>query len=135
MLQLNCWISAKGCQEDRFKFPYKIKCPSGVKEFKNKKDVWDELVFVSRQSQQAGFSAIGECCFYDSFYFANNSDLVDAQSQSLIKAYLYSKESNTPPFDNIQVTPSSFIDSYMTIRDELVHIRNQELREKQANGK
>tara|TARA_R100001594_G_scaffold65971_1_gene100308 strand:- start:1189 stop:1401 length:213 start_codon:yes stop_codon:yes gene_type:complete len=67
-------------------------------------------------------------------YFANNSDLIDTECQAMIKSYLYTKESSTPPFSSLQTTPASFIDDFMIVRDELNHIHNQEIRESQANG-
>lgn len=96
----------------------------------------DELLIVAYQSEQEGFGKVlGEAVFYESLYFANNSDLVDTESQAMIRSYLYSKESNTPPFATIQDTPADYIDKWVIIRDELTLIQNQQIKEQQNNGK
>ena len=81
ILKLNCWISSKGISENRFTFPYKARCSSGFKEFNNKNDVWDEILKIAYETEKAGFDAIGESCYFESLYFANNSDLIDPDSQ------------------------------------------------------
>ncbi|MAG59898.1 hypothetical protein CMO96_03875 [Candidatus Woesebacteria bacterium] len=124
------WISAKGLQDDRFKFPYKAKTSSGIKEFKNIGDVEDELLIVACESEKHGFN-IGEAIWYDHFYFCNSSDLIDMESQALIKSYLYCQESNTSPYGSLQETPANFIDKWMIVRDEFTHIRNLEIKERQ----
>ena len=107
-----------------------------MKEFKDKGDVWDEILNVAYQSEKEGFGKVlGEAVFYESLYFANNSDFVDTESQAMIRSYLYSRESNTPPFATLQETPADFIDKYMIVRDELTHIHNQQVKEQQKNGK
>jgi hypothetical protein len=135
ILKLNCWISSKGISENRFTFPYKARCSSGFREFNNKNDVWDEILKIAYETEKAGFDAIGESCYFESLYFANNSDLIDPDSQSMIKTYLYTRESFTPPFQDLNSTPASFIDQFMIVRNELNYIHNQELKEKQNNGK
>lgn len=124
------WISAKGVQDNKFKFPYKAKASSGIKEFKNVGDVEDELLAVAYESEKQGFS-IGEAVWYEHFYFCNTSELIDKESQILIKSYLYCQESNTPPFVSLDKTPANFIDNWMIVRDELTHIRNLDAKERQ----
>lgn len=103
-----------------------------MKEFKNKGDVLEELKKIAIESERCGFW-VGEAIYYDSFSFANHSDIVDAESQALIKGYLYCKETGTSPFDNLMTTPASFVDKYMIIRDELNYIHNLEIKEQSRN--
>jgi len=127
---LNVWISAKGLQDDKFTFPYKAKTSEGIKEFKNMSDVEDELVRTAYESERQGFN-IGEAVWLEHLYFCNTSDLVDTESQTLIKAYQYCTESGTPPYESLDKTPANFIDNWMIVRDELTHIRNIDIKERQ----
>jgi len=127
---LNVWISAKGLQDDKFTFPYKAKTSDGIKEFKNMSDVEDELVRTAYESERQGFN-IGEAVWLEHLYFCNTSDLVDTESQTLIKAYQYCTESGTPPYESLDKTPANFIDNWMIVRDEITHIRNIDIKERQ----
>ena len=127
---MNVWISAKGLQEDKFKFPYNAKTSDGIKEFKDMNDVDNELVRTTYESEKQGFN-VGEAVWYEHFYFCKTSDLIDRESQSLIKAYQYCTESNTSPYESLDKTPANFIDNWMIVRDELTHIRNIDMKERQ----
>ena len=124
---MNVWISAKGLQDDKFKFPYTAKTSDGIKEFKDINDVDDELVRTAYDSEQQGYN-VGEAVWYEHFYFCNTSDLIDRECQTLIKAYMYCTESGTSPYPSLQDTPAKFIDNWMIIRDEINHIRNLEVK-------
>ena len=45
---------------------------------------------------------------------------------TLIKKYIYTKLSNTPPYQSIQETPFTFIDDFLVIDQESKHIANSE---------
>jgi hypothetical protein len=128
---LNCWFSAKGIGENKFSFPYRVRCTTGFKDFNNKGDVWNEIIQIAQETEQAGFSAVGEAVYLETFYFANQSDLVDPNCQAMIKSYMYCKESSTPPFSSLEKTPASFIDQFMIIKNELNYIHNQAIKERQ----
>ena len=116
--------------DNGFKFPYKAKTSEGVKEFNDMGDVEDELLAVAHESEQQGFN-VGEAVWLEHFYFCNSSDLVNRESQALIKSYLYCQESNTPPYESLAKTPANFINNWMIVRDELTHIRNLDAKERQ----
>jgi len=124
------WLSAKGVQADRFKFPYKANTSSGLKEFKDISDVENQLVEVAYESEKQGYN-VGEAVWLEHFYFCNTSDLIDKDSQVLIKSYLYCQESNTSPYESLNQTPANFIDNWMIVRDEITHIRNVDAKERQ----
>jgi hypothetical protein len=79
--------------------------------------------------------SVGEAIYYDSSLFVNQSLLIDSKSQVMIKSFLYSKESNTPPFKDLQSTPASFVDDWMIVRNEFAHIKNLDMKEAEQNGK
>jgi len=93
-------------------------------------DVDDELVRTAYESERQGFN-IGEAVWLEHLYFCNTSDLVDTESQTLIKAYQYCTESGTPPYESLDKTPANFIDNWMIVRDEITHIRNIDIKERQ----
>ena len=99
-----------------------------MKEFKSLSDVDDELLEVAQESREQGFRE-SEAVYYEHFYFANSEDLIDKDSQVMIKSYMYCTDSKTPPFSSLNETPANFIDKWMIISDEINYIRNQEVKD------
>jgi hypothetical protein len=75
---------------------------------------------------EEGFDKIGEALYLEHFYWSNSEDLIDSDSQIMIKQYLYCSESNTPPYPSFNETPADFIDAWMIIKEEINHIRKAE---------
>ena len=138
---MNCHIWASGkVEKPRYTFPYKARSvvESVHREFETIDDVYDELMKSYNQLTQQGYSNIGEGIYLEHFYYANTKDLVDPKCQSMIKAYIYCMESNTPPYRSLQETPANFIDDFLIINEEINNIkkRNAEIRANEVkNGR
>lgn len=117
------WISfkyASGINDASLSFPYKAKSLTLGDQimFENHDHIMEELERCYDEAVREKYP-IGQSLYHQHFFFANTQDVICSKSQSMIKEYLYSVASSTPPFRSIQETPASYIDQYMIIKEEI----------------
>ena len=125
------------------KFPYEIR--SIIANEKNKlikfnkiNDVWDYIDLLQIESEKhrnrgSSFSTLNNIWEQLPFFVCNNI-IIDEKDQKDISRYVYSKDTNTPPFrGSYGDTPSIWVQKYYIIKHAMA-LREKKLREKAING-
>ncbi len=116
------WISFKGAKGDKegLEYPYDALCPSDrtKRTFNDITDVHCELTKLYDIAKDEGFN-LGESLYTQSFFFVNNSSLLDSKCQNRIKEYQFCKKFSCPPSASLESTPVDIIDDFMIIDEEV----------------
>ena len=144
-LGLNVLID-KSCEGEhcRFhEFPYEInnillRQKEKQIKFNNINDVWDYIKLLQRESikhQKKGssFSILNDIWEQLPFFVCSNK-LIDENAQNSISRYVYSKDTNTPPYPgSYGDTPHIWVQKYYIIK-QAIALREQKLQQKAKNG-
>ena len=144
-LGLNVLID-KGCEGhycNFHKFPYEFK--SIVTDDKRKtitfnsiNDVWDYIALLCQESKEhhkkgSQFTDLNN--IYEQLpFFVCPNHIVDEKDQKDISRYIYSKDTNTPPYrGSYGDTPSVWVQKYYIIKQAL-SLRESKLKQKAEDG-
>ena len=124
-------------------FPYKIdSIISGDKrkkiEFNNIDDVWDYITLLqieSRERQKKGSSFTELNNIYEQLpFFSCVNKIIDEKAQKDISRYIYTKDTNTPPYPgSYGDIPHIWEQKYYIIKQAMM-LRENKLREKAQHG-
>jgi hypothetical protein len=106
--------------------------------FKNINDVWDYIKLLQRESEEhqkegSSFSTLNNVWEQLPFFVCVNK-LIDENAQKSISRYIYSRDTNTPPYSgSYGDTPHIWIQKYYIIK-KAITLREQKLQQKAKNG-
>ena len=104
--------------------------------FSSMEDVYDELIRAYDKAHSSSMTEkLGESLYSLCGFFCDYSRLVDMKAQILIKKYLYSKASNTPPYATIKDTPANFLEEWLIVDSEVSAINNSDSKASQTKVK
>jgi len=93
--------------------------------FESMEDVWNEFerLYDKSKSKKTN-SKLGESLYLMASYFVDIERLVNQEIQDTILKYIYCKQSNTPPYKDLNSTPAYFIEDFLMIDEETQNISN-----------
>ena len=124
-------------------FPYEINSIiSGDKrkkiKFNNGNDVWKYIDLLRSESEEHRKKGSSFTILTDLFeqlpFFSCTNKVIDEKSQKDISRYVYSTDTNTPPYSgSYGDTPHIWVQKYYIIKQAMM-LRENKLREKAKNG-
>ena len=70
------------------------------------------------EATERGFD-IGEALYNQLFFFADPEQLYDADSQNLIKKFVFCDTFKCPPYPSLEETPADLVDNFLLIKQEI----------------
>jgi hypothetical protein len=123
-LRTALWFSAFGFPKSGLILPYTAQSPTLFKrmEFKNKKDVYDEIyrVLYEPATQKYG---IGQSLYYQLPLFCNPDEYIDEWCYEMIQDYHLVNHYNVPMSDSLENVDAFRLDCFTVIEDEANKIR------------
>ena len=124
-------------------FPYEINSIVSddrrkIVKFNNINDVWDYTKLLRRESEKhqkkgSSFSTLNNIWEQLPFFVCTNK-IIDEKAQKDISRYIYTKDTNTPPYSgSYGDTPQIWEQKYYIMKQAMI-LRDQKLRKKAEDG-